>query len=47
MQTWHIKTLLTQAASFAKPFMVFEWNILKLVWSKIFMFLNAGHSDND
>ena len=24
MQTWHIKTLLTLAVSFAKPFMVFD-----------------------
>ena len=24
-----------------------KWNILKLIWSKICMFLNAGHSDND
>ena len=24
MQTWHIKTLLIHAVSFAKPFMVFD-----------------------
>ena len=25
---------------------VCKWNILKLVWSKICIFLNVGHSDN-
>ena len=24
MQTWHVKTLLTHAVAFAKPFMVFD-----------------------